>query len=228
MIKEDIVIFGTSKVAEIVYDCIMDDPESKWNPVAFTVDSNYRADDEKFGLPVVDFEAVEEKYSAQEDKMIVAMGYHSMNKVRAQKCKDAKEKGYQLVSFVHSGADIPSSAIIGENTIILNNVSVGSFAKVGDDVCIYSGAVVSHHTEIGNHVWITSGTVIGGNSHVGDNCFLGINSTIGHNICVGPNNFIGAGAIITKNTENDAVYILADTPKYRLNTDRFIKMFRFD
>lgn len=228
MIKEDIVIFGTSKVAEIVYSCIMDDPKSKWNPVAFTVDSNYRTYDEKFGLPVVDFETVEEKYSSQRYKMIVAMGYHGMNNVRAQKCKDAKEKGYQLASFIHSGADVPSNATIGENTIILNNVSVGPFAKVGDNVCIYSGATVSHHTEIGNHVWITSGTVIGGNSCVGDNCFLGINSTIGHNICVGSNNFIGAGAIITKSTENDAVYILADTPKYRLDAERFIKLFEFD
>lgn len=228
MHKEDIVIFGTSKVAEIVYSCILDDPESRWNPVGFTVDGTYLTEGEKFGLPVVDFETVEENFSPQKYKMIVAMGYHGMNEVRARKCGEAKAKGYQLASFVHSGADVPGNAVVGENTIILNHVSVGPFAKVGDNVCIYSGATVSHHTEIGSHVWITSGTVIGGNSRIGDNCFLGINSTIGHNISIGSKNFIGAGAVVTKSTENDAVYIVADTPKYRLNTDRFIKMFRFD
>lgn len=228
MVKEDIVIFGTSKVAEIVYSCILNDPKSAWNPIAFTVDGNYRMDDEKFGLPVVDFETVEEKYSVQKYKMIVAMGYHGMNAVRARKCSEAKEKGYRLASFIHSGADVPANVVIGENTIILNNVSIGPFAKVGNGVCIYNGATVSHHAEIGNNVWITSGTVIGGNSNIGDNCFLGINSTVGHNIRIGKGNFIGAGAIVTKNTEEDSVYILSDTPKYRLDAKRFTELFKFD
>lgn len=228
MNKEDIIIFGTSKVAEIVYSCILDDKESKWNPVAFCVDTEYLTENEKFGLPVADFEEIEKKYSPQKYKMIVAIGYHKMNKVREQKCMEAENKGYELVSFVHSRADVPNNVVIGKNTIILNNVSIGPFSKIGNNVCIYNNATVSHHVVVEDNVWMTSGSVIGGNSRVGHNCFLGISSTIAHNIHIGANNFIGTNAVITKNTEDDSVYIVPDTPKYRLTTEQFMRMFKFD
>lgn len=228
MNKEDIIIFGISKVAEIVYSCILDDRNSEWNPVAFTVDKEYLIDKEKFGLPIVSFQDVEEIYAPKKYKMIIAMGYHDMNRVRAQKCIEAEKRGYELVSFIHSGADISNMVSIGKNTIILNNVSVGPFSKIGNNVCIYNNATISHHTIIEDNVWVTSGSVVGGNSSVGANCFLGINSTIAHNIHIGNNNFIGTNAVITKNTEKDSVYIVPDTSKYRLTTDQFIRMFQFN
>lgn len=228
MNKEDILIFGTSKVAEIVYSSIIDDKECKLNPVAFCVDSEYWNEKEKFGLPVVSFSDVEKKYESSKFKMFIAIGYHKMNQVRAMKCAQAEEKGYQLVSFIHSKADVPDNVKIGKNTVILNNVSVGPFSTIGNNVCIYNNATVSHHVTVGDNVWMTSGSVIGGNSEVGNNCFLGINSTIAHNIHIGDNNFIGTKAVITKNTDNDSVYIVPDTPKYRLNTEQFMRMFKFD
>ena len=161
MNKEKIIIFGTSKVAEIIYRCILDDTNSRWDPVVFTVDNNYRTES-------------------------------------------------------------------GKNTVVLNNVSIGPFSKIGNNAFIYNGATISHHVTVEDNIWITSGTVIGGNSSVGSNCFLGINSTIAHNICIGSNNFIGANTVITKNTDKDSVYIVPDTPKYRLTTEQFMRMFQFD
>ena len=228
MNKEKIIIFGTSKVAEIIYRCILDDTNSRWDPVVFTVDNNYRTESEKFGLPVVDFENIEKEYDTEKYKMIVGIGYHKMNRIREQKCAEAEKKGYQLVSFVHSGADISSNVEIGKNTVVLNNVSIGPFSKIGNNAFIYNGATISHHVTVEDNIWITSGTVIGGNSSVGSNCFLGINSTIAHNICIGSNNFIGANTVITKNTDKDSVYIVPDTPKYRLTTEQFMRMFQFD
>lgn len=228
MNKQNVVIFGTSKVAEIIYSNMLEDESSIWNPVAFSVDGEYLKEKEKFGRPVVAFEDIEKEYSPKEYKMFIAMGYHNMNKLRAKKCGEAEEKGYELVSFIHSGADVSDTAIIGKNTLILNNVSVGPFSKIGDNVCIYNGAIVSHHVTIGDNVWMTSGSVVGGNSAVGDNCFLGINSTVAHNIRVEANNFVGTNAVLTKSTEKDSVYIVRDTPKYRLTTEQFMRMFQFD
>ncbi len=228
MSKQDIIIFGTSKVAEIIYSSMKSDINAKWNPIAFCVDKEYMKDERKFGLPVVRFDEVENIYSPENYNMLVAMGYHQMNKVRAQKCHEAKEKGYHLISYIHSKADVPLDVEIGENTVILNNVTVGPYSKIGANVYIYNNATVSHHVTVEDNAWITSGTVIGGNTTVGNNCFLGINSTIGHNVSVGMNNFIGTTAVVTKNTEDDAVYIVADTPKYRLNTEQFMRLFKFD
>lgn len=79
-----------------------------------------------------------------------------------------------------------------------------------------------------DNAWVTSGTIIGGNSTIGKNTFLGLNSTIGHNVEIGKENFIGANAQVTKNTDDKAVFVCSDTPKYRLNTEQFIRLFKFD
>lgn len=228
MNKRKVVIFGTSKVADIAYSSIKDDPDSDIEVVAFCIDGEYYRESNKEGLPIVKFEEVEDIYPPSEVAFFVAMGYHKMNMVREQRCHTAVEKGYELISFVDSRANIASTVKIGKNALVLNGVDIGPFSVIGDNVCIYSGAVVSHHVTVKNNVWITSGTVIGGNSTVGNNCFLGINSTVGHNVNIGNNNFFGANALVTKNTVDDAVYIVPDTPKYRLNTSQFMKMFKFD
>lgn len=222
----DVVIFGTSKVSEVVYTYIKDD--NSFNVVGFCVDKNFITESEKFGLPVVAFEDVDEIFPPDKFKMLVAIGYHQMNKVRARKYEDAVNKGYELVSYINKNADIASNVEIGKNCIILDNVSVEPFVKIGNNVCLYCNSTIAHHSTIGDNSWVTSGTVIGGNSYVGKNVFLGINSTIGHNIVIGDENFIGAGAIVTKNTEEKSVFVCPDTPKYRLNTDQFMKLFKFD
>lgn len=222
----DIIIFGTSKVSDVVYTCIKD--ENAFNIVGFCVDKEYIQESERFGLPVVSFEEVENTFPPDKFKMLVAIGYHKMNKVREQKCNEAKVKGYDLVSYINKKADVASNVEIGQNCIILNNVSVEPFVKIGDNVCLYCNSTIAHHSTIEDNAWVTSGTVVGGNTTVGRNAFLGINSTIGHNITIGAENFVGAGAIVTKNTDNKSVFVCPDTPKYRLNTDQFMKLFKFD
>ena len=221
-----VVLFGVSKISEIVYSYIKD--TKTFEIAAFCVDKEYLIEREKFGLPVVAFDDVERLFPPSEYGMLIAIGYHKMNAVRTQKCRDAKEKGYRLVSYIHPQADIASTASIGENCIILNNVSVEPYVKIGNNVCLYCNSTVAHHSVVKDNVWVTSGTVIGGNSEVGENCFLGINSTIGHNIKIGRQNFIGAGAIVTIDTADKSVFIIPDTPKYRLDVDRFMQLFKFD
>jgi serine acetyltransferase len=48
-----------------------------------------------------------------------------------------------------------------------------------------------------------------------------VNVTIGHGIKIGRESIIGAGSIITKNVEPKSVYIVQDTPKYRLDSQTF-------
>ena len=228
MNKRKVVIFGTSKIADIVYSGILDDTNSDIEVVAFCVDEKYYQGNNKEGLPIVKFEEVETIYPPGTVAFFVAMGYHEMNKARQERCHTLLDKGYELISFVDSRANISSTVKIGKNALIMNGVDIGPFSDIGDNVCIFSGAVVSHHVTVKNNVWIASGTVIGGNSVVGSNCLLAINSTVGHNITIGDNNFLGANAVVTKNTVDDSVYIVPDTPKYRLNTIQFINLFKFD
>ncbi len=223
-----VIVFGISKIADVLYETIETDENADMQICAFCVDKRFRNVDEKYGLPVVDFESIEDKYSPDQYEMVIAIGYHKMNSIREEKCGEAKKKGYSLANYVYSNVVVSDDVCLGKNILIFNDVCIGPGCEIGDDTVIFSGAIISHHTKIGKHNWITSGTVIGGNSIVGNNCFLGICSTVGHNTRIGNMNFIGANALITKDTDNNGVYIMPDTPRYRLETDKFMQLFRFE
>lgn len=227
MCKQKTVIFGVGAIADIVYDSIVDDTDTEIEVAAFCVDKEYHSMTEKYGLPVVNFDEVKQRFSPQEYKMIIAVGYQKLNKLREERCRQAEKMGYTLSGFIHSQADISSSVKrkIGRNPIIVKNVSIGPEAAIGNNVCLFAGTVISHHTVVEDNVWMAPGSVICGRTIIGENTFIGANSTIGDNLNIGKNNFIGAGTIITKDTENDAVYIVPNTTKYVLNSDQFTRMF---
>ena len=225
--KEKIVIFGIQKVADVIFDSIMDDDNSNVEVCGFCVDGDYLDSNEHRGLPLVGFDMITEVFPPQEYSVLVAIGYWDLNEVRNVKCKEVCKKGYKLASFVHSRSGVSKSAQIGMNCFIQENANVGCQSIIGNNTFIFSGATVSHHDIVGDSCWIASGSVIGGEAKIGSNCFLGIASIVGHEISVGKENFIGAGAKVTRNTEDGSAYIVPDTEKHRLSTKLFLKLSHF-
>ena len=228
MNKSEVIIFGTGKIAQLLHATLADDTQTPLKVAGFCLDSDYFETDNFSGLPVVRFDDAPKVFPPHKYKMLVALGYHQMNAVRAARCSAAAALGYELPGYIHPDASVSKAARIGQNCLIMDKVSVAPFAVIGDNVSLYPNSTVAHHAQVGDNVWVTSGTVVGGNSKIGNNCFLGLNCTIGHNVEIGERNFIGAGAVVTKCTSDNEVHVLADTPKHRLNTDQFLKLFKFD
>src|SRR4051794_7844488 len=103
----NIIIFGTSRVADIVYTYLKDVPD--YQIVAFTVDREYLTEENKFGIPIIAFEEIEKHFPPLDNEMIVAIGYHEMNGVRETKCNRARAIGYKLRSFIDKKASIASN-----------------------------------------------------------------------------------------------------------------------
>jgi len=217
-----VVIFGEGKIAEIVYFYLTND--SPHEVVAFTVDKEYISKDKLFGLPVIAFEEIESKFPTDEYKMFIALGYQNLNGLRATKYYEAKNKGYELISYICSRATNFGSVDIGDNCLILENNAIQPMSKIGSNVTLWSGNHIGHHSTICDHCYISGQVVIGGNTTIGQYCFIGINATIGHEIKVGEKNLVGAGTLITKNTESNSVFINQDTQKYRLDISSFLKL----
>lgn len=219
-----IVIFGEGKIAEVVYFHLKND--SPHEIVAFTVDKEYYSKKMLFNLPIVPFEEVEKIYPPNDYKMIIAVGYQSLNQLRATKYYEAKEKGYELISYICSTANNFGDIEIGDNCLILDNATLNPMSKVGNNVFIWSGNHIGHHSTVGDHCYLSGHVIIGGHTTIGPYCFIGINATIGHEVTIGEKNLIGAGTLITKNTTSNSVYITQDTQKFRLDSSSFIKLTR--
>lgn len=217
-----IVLFGAGKIADEVYNYLTFDSEH--TVVAFTVDGSFVREEEKFGLPVVPFEDLLQKYPPDDYRMFVATGYQNMNRLRAGKYLECKKLGYTLISYQSSQAANFGKVPLGDNCLVLENAVIQPCTTVGNNVFVWSGNHIGHHARVCDHCYLAGQVVIGGSSVIEPYCFLGVNSTVGHEIKIGEGSFLGARSCVTKDADPGSVYIEADTPKFRLNAETFMKL----
>lgn len=214
----DVVIFGMGQVAEVIHHYLTE--EGGRNVVAFTVDAEYRAADDVLGVPVVNFEDIEQRFPPETHEMFVAISFRGVNKLREAKVAAAEAKGYTLTSHVSPRASVWSKLVVNPNTIIMENNVIQPFVTIGRNVIMWSGNHVGHHTRIGDNCFIASHVVISGNCEIGAGTFIGVNATLRDNITIGARNVIGAAALILKSSEDNAVFIGPATEAARVTSDR--------
>lgn len=205
---DKVIVFGTGSFAEIVNFLLTND--SPHEVVGFTVHGAQIAQKELMGLPVLPFESLDHDYPPDKFKMYVAVGYRKVNQVRAQIYAEAKQKGYELISYVSSKCSNWGESI-GDNCFIFEDNTIQPFVKIGNDVVMWSGNHIGHHSTIGDHCFISSHVVISGHVNVGPYCFMGVNATTRDSISIGKSCVIGAGALIMKSTKDKEVYITKRT-----------------
>jgi sugar O-acyltransferase (sialic acid O-acetyltransferase NeuD family) len=202
---DKVVIFGTGEIAAVAHFYLTHD--SPYHVAAFTVDRAFLKQDELSGLPVVPFEEVQTSYPPSQYKMFVPISYRNVNKLRAEKYYQAKDKGYQLISYVSSKATTWPGLVLGDNCFIFENNVIQPFVKIGNDVILWSGNHIGHHAVINDHCFIASHVVISGSVTIGPYSFLGVNSTIRDGIVIAKECVVGAGALILKDTVERGVYL---------------------
>ena len=224
LLKIPLIIFGAGKIAYVLKHYIENDPFCFLDPVAFVVDDEFVPKTRVFAdLPVIPWSFVEDGYPQDEYKMMIAIGYHDLNKLRAEKYYGARELGYDIEDYVCSDNRFNKHLSVGENTIILDGNSIQPGCRVDRNVMIFPGNTIAHGTWIEDNCWITSGVSIGGDARIGENTFIGMGTSIGHNVRIGDRNFIGAGAVITKDTNDDEAFIGPNTSKFKLNSHQFVE-----
>ena len=160
MKNKKLILFGKGLYAEIVHQYFQED--SSFEVVAFCLDDEFIKEDKYLGLPMVKFSEITKKYSPSNHFMHIAISYTNLNKLREIKFKEAKEKGYELISYVSSNSTIKSKIPIGENTFIFEDNTIQPFVEIGSNNVFWSGNHIGHHSKIGSHNFISSHVVVSG------------------------------------------------------------------
>lgn len=223
--NKPLIIFGTGKIAEVVSYYAAQ--ECGLTVTAFTVDSEHKKSDTFLGKPVIAFEDVQSFFAPDQYNLFVAVGYHNLNQLRAEKCKAAKAKGYQLISVVSPNTALPSNIVYGENCFIMPPCIVHPCVQLGNNVFVWSGTIIGHHSVIADNCWFTSGCNIGGNVSVGENCFVALNATVGHSVRIGRHCFLGANTLIIKEMKDEQVVIAEPSRPIKMNSKQFLKFSAF-
>jgi len=201
----NIVVFGITEQSSVTWHHLTQ--SGRYRVVAFTVDQRYRNVDELHGLPVVDFECVEELFSPDSHQMIIPLGWTEMNRLRAKKVEDAVKKGYALASYVDNQALLYHNFSVKSNTIIQPGVIIAPFTEIGMNCSIRTGSIISHHVRIHDHCFIAAGVTISGAVVIGERSVLGLGCVIRDGVRVAPGSFIGAGAVVVQDTQPNGVYV---------------------
>ena len=198
-----IVVFGTGAFAELADYYFTHDSDHVVS--AFTVDAAYAREPTFRGRPVVAFEEVHRSFPPSTHGMFVAVGLRNVNGARARKTAEAEAKGYRLVSFLSSKADVGRDMILKPNTMIMERAGIQPFVEIGRNTIVWSMTRIGFHTRIGDHCWLVS-PIFGESVTVGDYTFVGLNATVAPGVHIGRSNVIGAGALIVRDTKDDEVY----------------------
>lgn len=212
-----LVIFGAGDIAKLAHHYFTTD--SVHEVAAFTVDRPYLTGDRFLGLPLVDFQDVTKNFPPETHSMFVALSYAKMNKLRAQKYFEAKERGYALVSYISSRCSFLTKEPAGDNCFILEDNTVQPFVKIGNNVTLWSGNHIGHESVIEDHCFISSHVVVSGNVRVRPYCFIGVNATLRNSITVAQETLIGAGAVIMEDTVEKGVYVPQKAQLLRKKSD---------
>jgi sugar O-acyltransferase (sialic acid O-acetyltransferase NeuD family) len=201
--QKKLVIFGYTEFAEIAYEYFTHD--SDYTVAGFCVHKEYITKTELFGLPIVPFEEVEKHFAPSDHSFFAASVYTKLNRLRTKVMSDAKEKGYQLASYVSSHSFVWRNVKLGEHVFIFEDNTVQPFVEIGSNVVLWSGNHIGHHSKVGDNCFISSHVVVSGGVNIGKNCFLGVNSTINNAVTIGDDCVLASGALVVKDIPENSV-----------------------
>lgn len=198
-----LVLFGIGTLADLALHYFEHD--SPHEVVGFTVDKPYVDGPAYGGLPLVPFEEVERHFPPDRHGMFVALGYAGVNRAREDKCRDARERGYELVTYVSPRA-VSLGESPGTNCFIFETAVIQPFASIGDGVIIWPGTVVSHHSTIEDFCYLSPNATISGECHLGRRVFVGAGAVLRDRTTVAANIVVGAGSVVTANLSDEGIY----------------------
>ena len=217
-----LIIIGASAFAEIAYEYFTHD--SEFEVIGFSIDDEFVVSSMKYGLPIVPYSEITERYDPKDHWFFVAIPYREMNQVRKRFYAEMKSKGFKPASYISSQAFVWRNCNVGDHVFIFENNTIQPFVEIGENTIIWSGNHVGHHSVIGANCFISSHVVISGYCKIGDNSFLGVNTTISDNVSLGNMTFCGAGTVIQKDSEQNSVYQIKSTEKSRVTAERLFRV----
>jgi sugar O-acyltransferase (sialic acid O-acetyltransferase NeuD family) len=113
----------------------------------------------------------------------------------------------QWVNLVHPSALISKYAKVGKGNIICAGVVINPDFCMGDHSHINIGSTIGHDVSLLDYVTVMPGSRISGNVTLKSNSVVGTGATIIQGLVIEEDVIIGSGAVVTKNTEQNGVYI---------------------
>jgi sugar O-acyltransferase (sialic acid O-acetyltransferase NeuD family) len=193
--------------------------------LGLTVDDEFLTQGGVEGLTAVGLSQVRAAFPPEECRVVMAVGYNDLNRVRESLFLRLKEMGYTVETYVHPDARVFTQHPPGEGCVLLATAVVEPHVRLGANTMVWSNVTLAHHCSVAENCWIAAGTVISGQARVLRNSFVGVNATVVNEVTVGEYSIIGAGALITKDTKSHTVHLARSAEPFRYSSEDYVKHF---
>lgn len=219
-----IILAGNAVTAQILYSYLASDP--RYELVGLTVDDEHVSRGRLSGVESAPISKAKQAFSPNECRVVMAIGYDNLNRVRESVFLRLKSMGYTIETYVHPHARVHTANPLGEGCVVLPGAVIEPYAAVGANTMVWTNVTLAHHCSVAEHCWIAAGTVVSGQAKVLRNTFLGVNSTIVNDVTVSEYTIVGAAAMVSKDTKPHTVHLARSAEPFRFSSDDYVKHFK--
>lgn len=113
----------------------------------------------------------------------------------------------RFVALIHPTASVSKTAVIGNGSIIFQNVVISANVQIGNHVVVLPSSIISHNDTIGDYTCVATGVCISGKVNVGESCYLGANCTLKEDIVIGDHSLVGMGSVVLSDVSINSVFV---------------------
>lgn len=121
-------------------------------------------------------------------------------------------------NLIHPSAIVSDYGEMGEGNVICAGVVINPDYQIGNHSHVNIGTTLGHDLVIFDYVTIMPGARISGNVNLKTNSTVGTGSTVLQGLTIEENVVLGAGAVITKDTDANSLYVGVPAKKRILYT----------
>lgn len=144
-----------------------------------------------------------ESYVVQKDDVFVCALGDVKSKIKYVNI--IANKGGHFFSIIPNSVKIGTNAVIGEGCIIGSNSVIDCDVSIGNYVCIQENVLLGHDIVVGNNCMIDSFSFAGGFTQIGENVTIHTASVIVPKITIGDNAIINAGSVVIRNVKSYSI-----------------------
>jgi sugar O-acyltransferase (sialic acid O-acetyltransferase NeuD family) len=211
--RKKLIILGAGVFAEEVADLASD--TGAFELVGFVEGrERSRCSECMLGLPILwidDLHAFDAHH-----EVVCAIG----STKRSNLIRQARSLGFQFPRVIHPSAQISSSVVIGEGSIIGRGAIISASTRIGSHVIVNRGCLIGHHVAIGDYATISPGANIAGKVTIGDHAFVGMGVNIVDGVVIGKSSMVGAGSLVT-NDVPEHVQVMGAPARFLRHIDAF-------
>jgi sugar O-acyltransferase (sialic acid O-acetyltransferase NeuD family) len=135
--------------------------------------------------------------------------------------QEATRRGFRsFATIADPTASVPSTASLGEGTVVCAGALIGAASILGRSVCVNKGAIVGHHAELADYAALGPGATLCGYVSLGLGAFVGAGSVINPKVSIGANAVVGSGSVVRRDVPDHTLVagnpaaVVAETAGY--------------